>query len=230
MSGQWCLTTRQHRGSHSFVQKTSRQSKHSSGSSIVHELNRYLRRLEVYHNRVNHPDYGKRKRGNPPDVLDAVAKLYGSKACIKCLRIDNTHLHHLNGNWKDYNISNLAFYCKLCHLNAHHGSWKNKPQHKDTHMSTRTNWSGPAAATLVSMVTAHPSGKVLPACKDIAKQSNTLFGRRLSVSALENAFYSIRRRNGGTVPTSASVTTNSMTAAEAIEFYRFVKKLGITIN
>lgn len=60
----------------------------------------------------------KRKRGNPPDVIKAMEILAGGKQCVMCGDM-NTHLHHANGNWRDYSPSNLIFVCKQHHLQLH---------------------------------------------------------------------------------------------------------------
>lgn len=75
--------------------------------------------LARYHHKVNQPTYVKRKRGNPPPVLDAVTFLRGSSACVLCGHTGRTELHHIDGNWRNYTLDNLHYHCKVCHLTHH---------------------------------------------------------------------------------------------------------------
>lgn len=75
--------------------------------------------LARYHHKVNQPTYVKRKRGNPPPVLDAVTFLRGSSACVLCGHTGRTELHHIDGNWRNYTLDNLHYHCKACHLMHH---------------------------------------------------------------------------------------------------------------
>ena len=75
--------------------------------------------LARYHRKVNHPEYLIRKRGNPESVVKAMTLLNGSTACVQCGRTERTELNHIDGNWRNYTVNNLRFYCKPCHITHH---------------------------------------------------------------------------------------------------------------
>lgn len=72
---------------------------------------------------------GKRKRGNSPEVIRAalILKDMKYKVCEHCGSSHNVHLHHVDGNWKNNDISNFQFLCREHHLQAHGGNFKNPP-------------------------------------------------------------------------------------------------------
>ena len=47
----------------------------------------------------------------------AVQQLGGK--CVKCGTIENLHIHHKDGNWKNNEISNLQLLCKKHHFINH---------------------------------------------------------------------------------------------------------------
>ena len=74
---------------------------------------------------------GKRKRGNSPEVIRAALILKDMKyrVCERCGSSHNVHLHHVDGNWKNNDITNFQFLCREHHLQAHGGNFKNSPNY-----------------------------------------------------------------------------------------------------
>ena len=58
-----------------------------------------------------------RTRGNPSWVLRMVAKVKVKRCCI-CGDHETVELHHEDGNWKNYRLYNLNWYCKQHHQEA----------------------------------------------------------------------------------------------------------------
>lgn len=198
-------------------------------------VTRALTIIAKYNAHVNHPNYGPRKRGNPLPVIAAVAYIRGGKYCAKCGSLDTPQLHHVNGEWRDYYIGNLQFYCYSCHLNDHQGNWQIKPNGETNFMNTRINWNDVNGQTLMALITEHASGQITTACKDISVSSERYFGKNVTPKALEKAYHSLRRKFGKAAPTKVQpinrvTMQRSMTPAEAYEFYDFIKRAGIDIR
>ena len=72
---------------------------------------------------------GRRKRGNSPEVIRAalVLKNMKSPVCEHCGSTQNVHLHHIDGNWRNNDITNFQFLCLPHHLQIHGGNFKNPP-------------------------------------------------------------------------------------------------------
>ena len=199
--------------------------------------------IEKYNVKVK--KYIKRTRGNPPDVLEAYALIRGGRFCEICNVHDTPksfrstiHLHHKDGNWKNYKLQNLIFVCSKCHIESHEGCWSTKPCYEEKQMSKQNKmaWSGAYGNTLLSKVqeyTRNGSSK-RQAFRQISSESDTLFGRRMSVKGISTAYYGVtrRRKNKGFDFSSESVFPMyglTMTSQDAYEFYKFARDCGITI-
>lgn len=113
----------------------------------MHAAERRRRDLAIlarYHEKVSRSSYTYRKRGSPKNLIEAVARLHGGKACVQCGSLDNPELHHVNKNWRDYSLSNVQFYCHRCHMAAHH---KLRDHHKE-HTMSRQRWTSEKLAEL----------------------------------------------------------------------------------
>ena len=152
-----------------------------------------------YHQRIQTAE--RRKRGNPPDVLEAVEYLRGGKVCEICdatkyeKRIE---LHHRDGNWKNYTLENLGFYCSDCHLDDHNGCWSIKPSGKEMYMQnvvTKMSWSGQIGDILITKVDGMTTEgySIEEACRELSKDSVTLFGRQLTGDSLSSTYHRVRR-------------------------------------
>lgn len=200
-----------------------------------------------YHERVQTAP--KRKRGNPPDVLKAFKFLRGGKFCELCGLTEyekRIELHHKDGNWRNYLIPNLGFYCSDCHLDDHNGNWSNTPNQMEGVMSqvvTKFTWEGQPSTTLFSKVEEYVNQgySVEEACRELSKDSEILFGRYFKPDSLSGTYWRRRRimqnrhTDGAVIPTpkstvaAAKVTGMVMHRNEAIEFWRDMKRWGITV-
>ncbi len=195
---------------------------------------RALTVIAKYNRHVNRPNYGPRKRGNPQPVIEAVSFLLNGKHCARCGGLDKPQLHHINGEWRDYQIANLQFYCHSCHLDDHHGNWQIKPNGVHSRMNKRMVWNDTNATKLSKLITEHPSNTITAACVDISENSMEHFGQKFTATSLSKAYYSLKRQ-GKVANTGRSVTTSvpsnrTLTFEQAFEFYDFVKRAGITIR
>lgn len=207
---------------------------------------RAVNTIQRYHERVQ--TALKRKRGNPPDVLKALTFLRGGRFCEVCGVTEyekRIELHHKDGNWKNYQINNLGFYCSDCHLNDHNGNWSNVPNQTEVVMSqvvTKYRWEGPTTTILFNKIKEYTDQGycVREACREISKDSVSLFNQQFTWQALANTYYrrlriltgqSNDRTTAPKVTSNKNMTTGVvMNRNDAIEFWRDMKRWGITVT
>jgi hypothetical protein len=189
--------------------------------------------IQRYHQRVQYAE--KRKRGNPINVIRAFTLLRGGKFCERCNCTEyeqNIALHHRDGNWKNYNVSNLEFLCSTCHLNDHNGCWSNKPQEKHTMSRQDTNWvNSPNGTTLYNKVNemTKTGFSVERACRELSKDSEVLFGKEFRSDTLVGAYYRLRKSFKKNPQTTTKTSQSQMTVQELLEVLQFAKQNNITI-
>lgn len=194
--------------------------------------------LQRYHERVR--TALKRKRGNPPDVIEAVTFLRGGRVCEVCSMSESDttkriELHHKDGNWRNYTAQNLGFYCTDCHLTAHRGHWANTPTQITKYMSTNTTrrfqWKDAAAATLSTTVNEYvkDGASKRKAYIEISKKSIDIFGQPISPQALKEAYRKHKNKANGTVTTIVHMDTKYVSMDEMIKIVRLMDKYKITI-
>jgi len=101
-----------------------------------------------------------RTRGNPSWVLKMVA-LVKPKRCCKCKCTHDVELHHEDGNWKNYRLYNLNWYCK-----QHHQEADNRILHlKEKHMKPRIKWTSAMVTKYTTFCSKNTeNGKTLDWC------------------------------------------------------------------
>jgi hypothetical protein len=185
----------------------------------------------------------KRKRGNPPDVLKALTFLRGGRFCEVCGVTEyqkRIELHHKDGNWRNYQVNNLGFYCSDCHLDDHNGCWSNLPNQKGENMPDvvkKFSWDGQPTVTLFAKVQEYVNQGycIEEACREISKDSEVIFGRYFKADSLSSTYHRRRRINSeqdSTVVNNTPVRTTGLTASmsEMIKVVRLMERYGITIT
>lgn len=174
--------------------------------------------LERYYDIVNRYNkkvklYKVRPRGNPASVLRAMRFIRGMHKrtwCEHCKNVGTVELHHLNG-WKDYRIHQLIFLCKKCHLNYH----------REERMLAR-KWNATAVQKLRTEIntTIQKKGVTKDAAFDIVAKK-----RGLGASHIQKLYYGVKAPSKKNIESRATLT-----AAEAVNFWRNMTEWGITIN
>ena len=168
-------------------------------------LDRKLAIIERYRRKVI--PVIKRKRGNPQNLLKAVAWIHGWEieqvVCECCGSRKRVQLHHRNGTWKDYYVHNLGFVCAVCHLDQHNGCWSNRNHLQEEDIMAvinRTNWNlvenGESLRDkfirLVEKEILSNGGVVSAACRTLSEDSEKLFGNTISANGLESLWYATK--------------------------------------
>jgi hypothetical protein len=180
-----------------------------------------------------------RTRGNPSWVLKMVA-LVKVKRCRTCGCEHDVELHHEDGNWKNYRLYNLNWYCK-----QHHQEADNRILHiKEKTMSWGINmkWTVDMKALFKQHIQEYQAlgDKSAKIFSEISKNSETIFGKPITARNLQKTAYKFQLMRGNAPSkntTPSSVKTQRLSevifefgsfssATEFLETKRLVEAAG----
>ena len=146
-----------------------------------------------------------RTRGNSGYILRVVAEVK-RKCCATCGKTRQVELHHEDGNWRNYSLDNLNWYCP-----EHH-------QHRDNILQEKYIMKNTVKRTYISWNTVNktllrdnidnrrisdPSITMTAVYADIAKSSQKIFGKKLTAKHIQKRAYIL-----GVAPGSRARTTS----------------------
>jgi plasmid maintenance system antidote protein VapI len=119
--------------------------------------------------------------------------------CEVCSKTEEIQLHHVDGQWWNYQLENLQFLCRTCHLAAHGGCWKNLKNGvvSMTWNSAKLEIMRERATAIcqsefgLSIEQAVLEKKMSAVCRVLADESETLFGR----SSKWNSLYDVLKKH-----------------------------------
>lgn len=171
-----------------------------------------------------------RTRGNPSWVLRMVAKVKVKRCCI-CPVIPGDHqaveLHHEDGNWKNYRLHNLNWYCK-----QHHQQADNYILHIKENTMTKTmkggnmSWSIPTQTRFWNEIQVYRNLglKSTQIFQEISNNSETIFQKHLTMELIRKAAYKFDllkmepSKNPKNMPKNMPIATSSVTAQDTITY------------
>ena len=150
---------------------------------MLHE--QVVTRLQQETHRMSQKRY--RTRGNPGNILKLMAQVK-RKCCRTCGDTEHVELHHENGDWRNYSLDNLNWYCV-----KHHQHLDNILQEKHImkNIVKRGNirWNAETIQTLSDSITrrivGNPNQKMSAVYADIAKNSLQIFGKKLKATHIQ---------------------------------------------
>lgn len=150
---------------------------------MLHE--QVVARLQQETHRISQKRY--RTRGNSGYILKLVAQVK-RKCCRTCGDTRHVELHHENGDWRNYSLDNLNWYCV-----KHHQQLDNILQEKHImkNIVKRGNiqWNAEMIQKLKYNITrrivGNPNQKMSAVYADIAKNSLQIFGKKLGATHIQ---------------------------------------------
>jgi hypothetical protein len=128
-----------------------------------------------------------RTRGNSGYILRLVAEVK-RKCCGTCGKTRQVELHHEDGNWRNYSLDNLNWYCP-----EHHQHRDNILQEKyimkNTVKRTNISWNTLNKTLLRDNINSRrisdPSITMTEVYADIAKSSQKIFGKKMTAKHIQ---------------------------------------------
>jgi hypothetical protein len=156
-----------------------------------------------------------RTRGNPSWVLKMVA-LVKPKRCCKCKCTHDVELHHEDGNWKNYRLYNLNWYCKQHHQEADNLLQENIMTKKMKN-TRNVKWT-PASGNITRLQQEIHQRKeqgwtTAQIFQDISDNSEMIFGKHLAATHLQKRAYACKVAGS----TSRRTTTRSVISPQVRE-------------
>jgi hypothetical protein len=155
-----------------------------------------------------------RTRGNSGYILRLVSEVK-RKCCKDCGNARQVELHHEDGNWRNYSLDNLNWYCP-----EHH-------QHRDNILQEKHNMKNTVKRTYIAWNTRNktllrdnidhrrisdPRSSMTAVYADIAKNSQKIFGKKLTAKHIQKRAYAL-----GVAPGSrARVTSPTRATASGV--------------
>lgn len=148
-------------------------------------------RLQQETNRMHQKSH--RTRGNSGYILRLVAEVK-RKCCTTCGDARQVELHHEDGNWRNYSLDNLNWYCP-----EHHQHLDNILQEthimKNTAKRTNIAWNTRNIMLLRDNITnrriSDPRASISSVYADIAKNSQKIFGKKLTAKHIQKRAYAL---------------------------------------
>jgi len=168
-----------------------------------------------------------RTRGNPGWVLKLVAQVK-PKCCKICNATHDVELHHEDGDWKNYRLYNLNWYCK-----QHHQEADNHILHiKEKTMSWGINmkWTVDTQELFKQHIQeyqalGYKSAKIF---SEISNNSETIFGKKLTALNLQKTAYKFKLMRGNAPSQNTPTPSSVITLTEIRKFQRQAAAAGYT--
>ena len=150
---------------------------------MLHE--QVVTRLQQETHRMSQKRY--RTRGNSGNILKLMAQVK-RKCCRTCGDTEHVELHHENGDWRDYSLDNLNWYC-VKHHQHRDNILQEKHIMKNTVKSSNIRWNAETIQKLNDNITRrivrNPNQKMYQVYADIAKNSLRIFGKKLNATHIQ---------------------------------------------
>lgn len=150
-----------------------------------------MMRLHEETKRMHQKSY--RTRGNSGYILRLVSEVK-RKCCKDCGNTRQVELHHEDGNWRNYSLDNLNWYCQKHHQH-HDNMLQEKHIMKNTVKRTYLSWNTRNTTLLRDNIMqrrdANPSASISSVYADIAKNSLKIFGKKLTARHVQKRAYSL---------------------------------------